>query len=834
MFWVVPRSVNILFTGRSELLSRIESEFRNNNAGTTEQKRLVITGVGGIGKSEVCLRAAKLLRDECVTALLCYLLPHLLTVHSFDGVFWVDVSSPPTAISGFQAIAEELGLHDESIGASLHMLAKLQRRWLLLLDNANDPEFDYSAYIPSGTQGAVIMTSRIPECSRYSTLPVEVLEGLEEEHSIQLLLKAARVPKTSLHSSKEQAEAIVQLLGSHTLALIQAGAYIAEGHCQLDQYAENYKQLRTRLLENNPTQQQSKYQHVYVTFKALVEALNNSHDEMGQDALDLLGVLSMMHSSMVPLEIFQDTWKGARCILEDDDDQRDEAGTLRQWHVCQLPEFIPTQADKWDYQRLDNAINLLTSLSLLKRGLVDGVEGLSFHPLVHEWARDRLHQEQQQTAWVRAGCILALSWNQSETRKEYESHLRPHLHAFLSLRTNKILSFGPPGTILPILLRCGWVLNKMREGNLLALVIRDMYGALGIEPSDPSREHIQICNLDAINLCRPDHTEQALRLLKHDFKVSEVLLTDGDNYSLVLGYTFANEYLIGGQKNMAGALLESLVKSAETMLSKTNISLLVEPHQDADNTTIAASTRYRLYWGCVGLPIDIQLAFVANIILQNCGHVGYDDFEETIPGAVARLADLLRVNGVRSRVKLRLSHHRGLWMYRLCLLIWNVVHHHIKALGILPKVFMLPFKIMGLFIKAVGLYFEVLRLFFEAVSTLSTSHSATPVPVGPSGQSNPLPVASGGQNTAQSTNPVPNIVYHPNGAPVTTQAVATQYQQPPPSPRNDYMLLCAHDQRWLATREDLDVAQIKSDRQLSTHSRTGLTSGKAGFAGPSA
>lgn len=66
---MVPRKVNSLFTGRSELISRIQSAFRGDQEpGTIEQKRLVITGMGGLGKSEVCLKVASLMRDECVTS----------------------------------------------------------------------------------------------------------------------------------------------------------------------------------------------------------------------------------------------------------------------------------------------------------------------------------------------------------------------------------------------------------------------------------------------------------------------------------------------------------------------------------------------------------------------------------------------------------------------------------------------------------------------------------------------------------------------------------------------------------------------------------------------
>jgi hypothetical protein len=62
--WIVPQTVNTLFTGRSELLDRIQRALRNDNGiDKTEAKRLVITGLGGQGKSEVCVKVASLMRE---------------------------------------------------------------------------------------------------------------------------------------------------------------------------------------------------------------------------------------------------------------------------------------------------------------------------------------------------------------------------------------------------------------------------------------------------------------------------------------------------------------------------------------------------------------------------------------------------------------------------------------------------------------------------------------------------------------------------------------------------------------------------------------------------
>lgn len=65
--WLVPGKVNSLFTGRSKLINRMQNAFSvRENQTTTEQQRVVITGMGGQGKSEICLKVANLMREQYV------------------------------------------------------------------------------------------------------------------------------------------------------------------------------------------------------------------------------------------------------------------------------------------------------------------------------------------------------------------------------------------------------------------------------------------------------------------------------------------------------------------------------------------------------------------------------------------------------------------------------------------------------------------------------------------------------------------------------------------------------------------------------------------------
>jgi tetratricopeptide (TPR) repeat protein len=504
-------------------------------------------------------------------------------VNSFWGVFWVDVGSPSTAKNGFLGIANALQWSAESIEESLRALSNTKERWLLVLDNADDPDFDYATYIPSGGQGAVIITSRVPECTQYSTISAEALEGLDAEHAIKLLLKTAHVPEELWQSKKAHAQEIVELLGSHTLALIQAGAYIAEGYCPLDYYAEEYKRLRKRLLEHYPKQQRSRYKHVYATFEASVSVLNASTDGVGRDALDLLGILSMLHSSVFPLHVFADAWTGTQQVLHATDAKTHETGALQQWHVSQLPEFIDSQAEEWDDHRIKRASALLISLSVVTRHGLDDLDGLSMHPLVHAWAKDRLGNKKEQAAWVRAGCLLALSWNQPEMwqmfDKQLQLHAQPHLRCFLSPSVKTIFSFGSQDILLSILLKCGWALHTVREDDRLESLLEGIYEVLQIVPSDPLEEHIGIWDLAARSLQRKGHARKAIMLLEHVIKVRKTTLGETDPLRLHSQHTLAGAYLVNRQIEEAVLLLEQVVKIRETTLAETHPDQLASQHE---------------------------------------------------------------------------------------------------------------------------------------------------------------------------------------------------------------------------------------------------------------
>ncbi|RDW83502.1 putative kinesin light chain 1 protein [Coleophoma crateriformis] len=559
LHWRVPRVVNELFTGREELLDRIQKALRyDNNSFVKKQKRFVITGLGGQGKSEICLKIASLMQKE------------------FWGVFWVNLDSPSTAENDFIAIANDLGHPVEHLAEALKVLANIRRSWLLILDNADDPKVDYQCYFPSGNNGAVMMTSRIPECRRYSPDASEALEGLDDEAS-DLLFKAAAIPPELWAPNYNSANEVVRCLGSHTLALIQAGAYIAKGHCQLHEYPGVFHRQRLRLLRYGPQQARSRYSDVFTTFEVSADILEQSEDETARDALHLLEIFSMVASSILPLRIFEAAWYEGKDIAYNNS-TASSIDDLSQSHVSQLPSFMVIDGDEWDDYRLLEASSLLVSLSLITRHNQNDVPGISMHPLIHAWAKDRQSLKQQETVWMGTGCVLAFSQSDSEMWRTHARLLLPHIQSFLDIEVYTTLLIDSESIVLPILLNCGWALRDMRQDSRLGQLLERIFSKLRINPQKLCEDYLLLYKIQTENLYNLGKIKDTVLLQEQVVKIESVTLPKDHPDRLASQYELAKAYKANGQVKEAITLLEHVVKIQDAILAEDHPQRLASQH----------------------------------------------------------------------------------------------------------------------------------------------------------------------------------------------------------------------------------------------------------------
>ena len=484
-------------------------------------------------------------------------------------MFWVDMDNPTTAKRDFIAVAKLLGRSAETVPEALQVLATTERSWLLILDNADDPDFDYQVYFPPGYRGAVLMTSRIAECRRYSPDAFEALEGLKGEDSRHLLLKAAEAPQESWPTYDSQAKEVVALLGSHTLALIQAGAYVSQGHCQLDQYSKIYQKQQQQLLKYQPTQAQSRYRDVYATFEASADFLEQSQTESASDALRLLEILSMLSSSILPFRIFEEAWMGCKEISQDIDKARGIDEFSRN-HVLQLPSFMVQEEDKWNPFRLTKARALLASLSLVTQHDLDNGVGLSMHPLTHAWAKDRQDSERQGVAWIAAGCVLGFSRSTTRMWQEQERGLLPHILSYLDMGVGRAFGFALEAIVTPIILKCGSALLDMRQDSKLSELLQYTFLELGETPTEPSEKFLPLYNLQARSLIDLGKTEAARLLLAQVLEILEEILGKTHPDTLATMSCLALVLHRRGKYADAEAMNRQTLEISEKVLGKTH------------------------------------------------------------------------------------------------------------------------------------------------------------------------------------------------------------------------------------------------------------------------
>lgn len=102
--------------------------------------------------------------------------------------FGSTLRAQPARNEAFAQIAEICCLGKTGVDAVRYWLANNEHDWLLIIDNADDPEFDYNCYIPAGTRGSIILTSRSPDGAYYGNTGSSEVVGLSSQDAVELSL----------------------------------------------------------------------------------------------------------------------------------------------------------------------------------------------------------------------------------------------------------------------------------------------------------------------------------------------------------------------------------------------------------------------------------------------------------------------------------------------------------------------------------------------------------------------------------------------------------------------------------------------------------------------
>lgn len=176
-----------------------------------------------------------------------FLLGFLMTYcDRFWGIFWIDARSRERLKQTLsQNVARRAGV-DLNEKAALHWLANLDERWLLLIDNADDPDIDLQDYLPRSDRGHVLVTTRNPANRYYGNVGPKFFQfqGLTSAEASSLLLKAAGKLDVKDKALEGLASQVSAALGCLALAIAVAGAAIREQFCRFEDYLDYHEEQR--------------------------------------------------------------------------------------------------------------------------------------------------------------------------------------------------------------------------------------------------------------------------------------------------------------------------------------------------------------------------------------------------------------------------------------------------------------------------------------------------------------------------------------------------------------------------------------------------------------
>ncbi|KAH8595497.1 hypothetical protein B0O99DRAFT_544164 [Bisporella sp. PMI_857] len=230
--FIVPFDRNPNFTGREMQLAEVEEKSLVKGRTT----KVAITGLGGVGKTQLVLELVYRIRDKYKNCL----------------VFWIPATNIESLHQAYLDVARQLkipGSDEDKVDAKKLVQGYLSKesagRWLLVFDNADDVNMWITQsgsgsarlidYLPRSTQGHIIFTTRDRKTAvKLAHRNVVEVPDMDENVAIQLLHKCLVNP--DLVNNRPDTTALLKELTYLPLAIVQAAAYINENRIAFVDY----------------------------------------------------------------------------------------------------------------------------------------------------------------------------------------------------------------------------------------------------------------------------------------------------------------------------------------------------------------------------------------------------------------------------------------------------------------------------------------------------------------------------------------------------------------------------------------------------------------------
>lgn len=478
------------------------------------------------------------------------------------------------------AIGRLCGLAEPNVETVKNWLAGLTQPWLLIIDNADNLEIDYSQYMPSGRRGDILLTTRNKECAvEHETVGWMMLDALEPELARELLLRAAGIAPARWKEKEEAATSVVEILGSHTLAIVQAGAYIRTNRCTLEQYVTFFQQQTEKLLKFYSKQNLSTYRNVYATFEVSAEYLQTSEAPDHIDALDLLHNFAFMHNNGISEAIFQKASEYALDLSKNEISQDETVLSVPVRHVRRLPDFAQQPWSSFQGRgKWRELCAVLESLSIITTNEDSDSITISIHPLVHTWAKWRQDYQTQCRAWQATATILALS---CQGHYEYIPDfifLQPHVRACVGHEIEDYTKNISEMEAAQIFFQFAAVLYRMDDESSLSALVERIHTRLQDKDGIDREIEVQLkISIGRISLWQENYGK-TVDVFREVLDIRAETLAEDHPYRLAAQHNLAEAYLHNGQIDEAVESLERVIQFEKEKAAENDAALLDTQH----------------------------------------------------------------------------------------------------------------------------------------------------------------------------------------------------------------------------------------------------------------
>ncbi|HEU4426771.1 MAG TPA: FxSxx-COOH system tetratricopeptide repeat protein [Pilimelia sp.] len=216
------------FTGRDPLLHLLREALESKSKASVLPQTL--HGLGGVGKTQLAVEYVYRNADR------------------YDIVWWIPAEQVSLVLASLETLADRMGLprsedRKQTANTVLNSLAHTRSRWLLVYDNADQPE-EIAQLVPSAG-GHVILTSRDQSWANvWEAIEVDVFERHE---SVELVRKRGE------SITADDADRLAAKLGDLPLALDQAASWQAATGMPVSEYLQLFDEhVRELLSEGRP------------------------------------------------------------------------------------------------------------------------------------------------------------------------------------------------------------------------------------------------------------------------------------------------------------------------------------------------------------------------------------------------------------------------------------------------------------------------------------------------------------------------------------------------------------------------------------------------------